>query len=249
MGASFSTLEDQDARLTRDLYDDPKNHNQKQYLLVAGYLRRFNHQEFPEDLIRLCLTMYYMYVDTWHYQQGYRVATKYNSIECVSHPYDHGYNNAWRVVVGNLSVERGMVVEWKFKIITNNAPIDVDNYTPQVIVGICDERKAPESFNLLSAMHMGNNDMTLYGYYVANGDLVRKGQIDSYGNEWIKGDTIKMILNLQGKGGIDTGSLSFEVNGVPQGQSGGIAVNDLDLDKTYKMMMSCEHGEKVQLVL
>ena len=184
-----------------------------------------------------------MYIDTWHYKKGFQVLTKYNSIESLK--YDHEPSpNDWTTVVGNLSIQRGMIVEWKFKIVTTGL---LSGYSAEVIVGIADENNVPYFFSPQRNI-IENDGFTGIGYHVSSGYLVGTRN-NTFGRPWYKGDIIKMTLNLQGKGGIDAGSLSFEVNGVPQGQNGGIAVNDLDLGKTYKMMMSCANGEKIQLVL
>ena len=233
MGASYPrSLEntDIDCRLSKNAYDDP-NFNDKHYLLVLGYIRNYCHREFPQDLIGLCLSMYFMYIDTWHYQQDFQVLTKYNTIESML------VGRQWRLVLGNLLVKRGMIVEWKIKIVTKS-----EQYTPQIIVGIVDAENVPLQFNLQNRNHG-------YGYSSISGRFIDKHGVYEFGCNYTRGDVVRMVLDLTGIGGVKMGTLSYYVNEVAQGENNGIAVNSVHLDRTYKMMMSCFTPETVQLLL
>ena len=135
-----------------------------------------------------------------------------------------------------------MIAQWRFKIITCCDSNKVKSAHPLVIVGIVDANNIPTMFNAYWRNHG-------YGYYARNGYLLEKHGSYPYGSMWRKGDIVTMTLDMRGLNGVQCGTLSFEVNEEPQGEDGGVAVNFLNLDKKYRMMMSCFNaGVKIQIL-
>ena len=147
----------------------------------------------------------------------------------------------WRVACGKLCVAKGMISHWRFQIITSKYANKYKEDHPAVIIGIVDADNIPKTFNSSQRKH---------GYgYSACGYILEKHGYFPYGQQWKKGDIVTMILDMRGLNNAETGILSFELNGKPQGEYDGKAIEFLPLHKSYRMMMSCfDAGEKIKIL-
>ena len=105
-----------------------QNRNRKQYLqelCVYGFIRTYFNHDIPDELKRLCLSMYLIVFDSWD------VDLSHESFEVVNESGDLIANGnetsnepnlgeRWRNAFGTLVIKKGDIKTWKIQITNKN---------------------------------------------------------------------------------------------------------------------------------
>ena len=205
--------------------------NYKQILVITGFIRRYFGLNFPKDLINLCLSMSFMFIDQWNKRLSHyncSIDIKRNMLE--SDAVRNG--SFWRFCCGSLMVTKGMIAQWKFKIIASPS---------NIIIGIVDANNMPKIFSPREGRNSG------CGYHGKNGNFIAKHGIDRFGQKWGGGSIITMTLDMRGIVKSDAGILSFHLNDKLQGEEQGNSMTFVNLSNTYRMMMSCKNDKVARI--
>ena len=177
---------------------------------VRGFVRRYClSDQFPDDLMQLCVSMYFINVDRW-------------SLDCDSFDFDKDCTSAikkgdgWQSVFGTIIVKKRQVQTWKLKQCKANSqtnqwyqhPFNRNNFAARIgIIAVdsiqnCDANFSSSSYGYALSLSCGgkcNNDNLV--------DYLRKGPEYE--------DVITMTLDMNHHDYF--GQLSFKINDIDCG--------------------------------
>ena len=203
----------------------------KAEMSVYGYIRRhYRHfNEFPLELLQLCLQLYFMAMDSWNALKSHNRFTFQDGLATVSAGLSHP--NAF----GNLLLSKGDMMEWKFEI--------CGPFPEATMIGIIDSDKAKPSMGHYFASYKNENHGMAYFCYDGKKCSSKCRQSD-YVDESIRAQVVAkhnkiiMILDMTG----DKGLLSFKTgkdsDNLDDFIDHGVAFDDIDVSKTYCMAVS-----------
>ena len=210
---------------------------ESQELTVYGWIRQnCTHFQMPIDLQKLCILMYMIIMDSWDAanidKDKFEINEETNTVTIKHHDWSHAF--------GTDIIKKGMCMSWKFKL-----DDDPSKSSLAILIGIIPRKKVSKSLK----PHFIDSKCGGYAFYTHLADIKHNGwkfdnEIKSYGQKCVKGDTVKMILDLTQKEN-KNGSLSYEIND----KQYGIAFDDIDIEKEYCMTVEMVwHGQSIQII-
>ena len=186
-----------------------------------------NYNKIPIELLKLCLKMYFVRIDSWNKELSKSIFA-INKLTLSLNRSATGYPNAF----GNVIVRKSEIMEWKFKI-----PLG-DHVA--IVFGIIEADKARNDIQTDFCSVWGDANYGV-GFYTYNGKKY-SGTVIQIGHDYAEYSSIKdhdiviMTLDLKsekGKLSFKTGKSNDENNGILINH--GVAFGDIDVDKDYRM--------------
>ena len=212
-------------------------------MTVYGFIRmHYDINAIPNDLLKLCLSFYLILIDEWDLNHMTFADSHDLNINEEDKTISSSRNVTWLNVFGTITVKKGQYQTWTIETVKN-----VDNVSFWGLFGIIDveydkslitntwqlEKRWWQKRTEVIRSSFCNDRICSYGYYSIDGNKWTNGIWQDYGTWWTGGDDmshiISMKLDLTGK---DKGILSYTVDGEYQG----VAFDDIDLDKSYRMI-------------
>ena len=209
-------------------------------LTVHGFIRKFyDINQISNDLLTLCLSFYLILIDEWDLNNMTFADAADLNINEEDKTISSSRSLRWLNVFGSITVKTGQYQTWTIDTAKNE-----DNICFWALFGIIDvdydkslitntepvEARWWRKKSEIMRSSFCNKHICSYGYYSMNGDKWTNGIWEDYGISWTDyDDIISMKLDMTGK---DKGTLSYTVDGQYQG----IAFNNIDLNKSYRMI-------------
>lgn len=220
-----------------------------QELSVYGYIRSYTYY-IPDVLKDLCLLYYLTAFDEWNNElTDNSISIDNDNIICINSSMD-GINGSadyrWYNAFGSLCINKGQIMCWQFKIVTDKFNDEWVNAPAQCIMfGIIDySQQGSFKFDdhFCSKKSKSKNDAI--AWYSGTTEKCINHKWTQFGKKCKINDIIKLKLDMTTFNDNKFGKLSLEINNIDQGEF----CDTVDLNKTWIMAVALIDDDKIQLI-
>ena len=225
---NISNLETPAPELSHDEFDiNRKKHYAE--LCVSGFVRMYCAQSLgrhmPDDLQRLCVSMYFVLTDEWNT----KISHEQLEFDITNNIVTSTVQSLWQETFGSMVVKKGEVKTWRLKMLSD---------FPDAIIGIVDKEKlvlngfdthswVPSIDTRYGMLYTMASDRDLYG--APYGKRVRINHV------------IEMTLDMTGD---EYGRLSYKINDIDYG----VAFDEIEIERGYNLAMRIGNDCSIQML-